>query len=130
MTPHLGNRVAACSALVLAAWLGSPALPAAQQRSALVSSIGEVQGAHTDQSTPADQTSRDALPEYPSLHLSGFADVDFAAQNKAEGLRGFSEGQFVLHLASALSPRVNFFGELSLTPRGDAGTGTPAATGF
>jgi hypothetical protein len=62
--------------------------------------------------------------------LSGFADVDFAAQNKSEGPRGFSEGQFVLHLASALSPRVNFFGELSLTPRTDAGTGTPPAAGF
>ena len=56
--------------------------------------------------------------------------MNFAAQDKSEGPRGFSEGQFVLHLASALSPRVNFFGELSLTPRTDAGTGSPAATGF
>src|SRR4029079_15275393 len=31
---------------------------------------------------------------------------------------------------SELSPRVTFFGELSLTPRADAGTGSPAATGF
>ena len=36
----------------------------------------------------------------------------------------------MLHLASALSPRVNFFGELSLTPRADAGAGSPAVTGF
>src|SRR5581483_5822478 len=68
--------------------------------------------------------------EYPSLHISGFANIDFAAQDKSEGPRGFDEGQFVLHLASALSPRVNFFGELSLTPRADAGTGNPPATGF
>jgi hypothetical protein len=76
---------------------------------------------------------QDAVPvvaEYPSLHISGFANIDYAAQSKAEGPRGFTEGQFVLHLASALSPRVAFFGELSLTPRADAGTGSPPATGF
>jgi hypothetical protein len=73
-----------------------------------------------------------AMPDvqYPTFKLSGFADVDFSRQDASEGPRGFSEGQFVLHLASALSPRVNFFGELSFTPRSDAGTGAPAATGF
>jgi hypothetical protein len=79
---------------------------------------------------PSDQTSREAQPEYPSLHLSGFADVDFSAQDRSEGPRGFSEGQFTLHLASALSPRVAFFGELTFTPRADAGTGNPPAPGF
>jgi hypothetical protein len=68
--------------------------------------------------------------EYPLFRLSGFADVDFSAQDKSEGAQGFTEGQFVLHLAAALSPRVNFFGELSFTPRADAGTGTPPAPGF
>ena len=72
----------------------------------------------------------DAENQYPSLRISGFADVNFSAQKRTEGTRGFSEGQFVLHLASALSPRTNVFGELSFTPRTDAGTGTPAATGF
>src|SRR5437762_1430577 len=79
---------------------------------------------------PADQTAREAQPEYPSLHLSGFADINFAAQNRAEGARGFTEGQFTLHLVSALSPRVAFFGELTFSPRADAGTGSPPATGF
>jgi hypothetical protein len=68
--------------------------------------------------------------EYPALHISGFANVDFANQDKSEGPRGFTEGQFVLHLAAGLSPRVSFFSELSFTPRTDAGTGTPPATGF
>jgi hypothetical protein len=79
-----------------------------------------------------DQPPSPPLPdsEYPVFRLSGFADVDFADQAKSEGARGFSEGQFVLHLAAALSPHVNFFGELSFTPRADAGTGTPPATGF
>ena len=79
---------------------------------------------------PADQTAHEAQPEYPSLHLSGFGNIDFAAQNRSEGSRGFSEGQFTLHLVSALSPRVAFFGELTFSPRADAGTGTPPATGF
>jgi hypothetical protein len=85
-------------------------------------SPADAQAGHPDQGAP--------LNEYPSLHLSGFADIDVAAQPASEGARGFSEGQFVLHLASALSPRVNVFGELSFTPRSDAGTGSPPATGF
>lgn len=44
--------------------------------------------------------------------------------------QGFSLGQLTLHLASALTPRVTFFGELSFTARSDAGTGSPSATGF
>ena len=72
----------------------------------------------------------EAVADYPSFHLSGFADVNFAAQQVTDGARGFTEGQFVLHMASALSSRVNVFGELSFSPRTDAGTGTPPATGY
>jgi len=86
-----------------------------------------------------------AQPVYPSLKLSGFADVDFSASNlkaPAAGFgaqtllqthSGFQEGQFVLHLSSALSPKVSVFGELSFTARADAGVsvnGSPAAPGF
>jgi hypothetical protein len=97
-------------ALVWTVCLGAPGTIAAQT--------------HPDQ-PPVPPTS-----EYPSLRLSGFGNIDVAAQPSSEGSRGFTEGQFVLHLASALSPRVNFFGELSFTPRTDAGTGNPPATGF
>lgn len=93
-------------------------------------SAPRVAGQPAHQPPPADQATRDALPEYPSLHISGFGNIDFSAQNRSEGPRGFSEGQFTLHLVSALSPRVAFFGELTFSPRADAGTGTPAATGF
>src|SRR5204863_784830 len=68
--------------------------------------------------------------DYPTFHMPGFADGSFAWQDVGEGPRGFTEGQFVLHIASALSPRVSVFGELSFSPRADAGTGTPAATGY
>jgi hypothetical protein len=111
------------AALAMAAWLGGSSVSSAQP-SAEPPPSG-AQSAHADQPPSAQPDI-----EYPVFHLSGFGDVDFAAQNKSEGPRGFSEGQFVLHLAAALSPRVNFFGELSFTPRADAGTGTPPATGF
>jgi hypothetical protein len=73
----------------------------------------------------------DALtPQYPSLHMSGFTDINFSASNQSGTRSGFNEGQFTLHFVSALAPKVNFFGEISLTGRADAGTGTPPATGF
>jgi len=69
--------------------------------------------------------------EGPSLHIAGFGDVNYAATKHLEGARGFSLGQFVLHMSSELSPRVSFFGELSFTARTDAGSGgPPPATGF
>jgi hypothetical protein len=113
-------------ALVLSVSFAAPPLSAAQSPSAGSSSAGS----HDEQASHSGQSGAEPLSEYPSLRLSGFGNVDFAAQSASEGPRGFNEGQFVLHLASALSPRVNFFGELSFTPRADAGTGSPAATGY
>ena len=83
-----------------------------------------------------------AQPLYPSLKISGFSDFNFSAtdlhgpsggfsnQTLLGAHSGFQEGQFDLHLSSALSQKVTVFGELSLTARSDAGLGTPAATGF
>jgi hypothetical protein len=68
--------------------------------------------------------------DYPRLRLSGFADINFASQRRGVGPRGFTLGQFALHLTSQLSSRVTFLGEISFTARGDAGTGSPAAPGF
>ncbi len=68
--------------------------------------------------------------EYPSLHIVGFGDFNFSATNETGSTSGFSEGQFVLHFASALSQKVSYFGELSFTARADAGTGSPSAPGF
>jgi hypothetical protein len=94
---------------------------------------------HTQDQAPVPEA---AQPVYPSLKISGFGDVDFSAtdlhgpsggfgpQTLLGGHSGFEEGQFTLHLTSALSPKVSFFGELTLTPRSDAGIGTPPAPGF
>ena len=86
--------------------------------------VAAAQMSHDQAPAPGEQN------QYPSLRLSGFADINFAETKTREGPQGFSLGQFTLHLASALSPRVTFFGELTFTARSDAGTGTPAATGF
>ena len=67
---------------------------------------------------------------YPSLKISGFSDINFSASDQRGTHSGFNEGQFILHLSSALSSRVNYFGELSMTARADAGSGSPPATGF
>ncbi len=67
---------------------------------------------------------------YPSLHISGFGDLNYSATDQKGTHSGFNEGQFILHLSSALSSRVNFFSELSFTARADAGLGSPPAPGF
>lgn len=77
-----------------------------------------------------EQHQRPADREAPALRISGFGDINFAHTKTVEGARGFSLGQFALHMASELSSRVTVFGELSFTARSDAGTGTPPATGF
>jgi len=95
--------------------------------------------AHTHDQAPIVEA---ATTTYPSLKISGFSDFNFSAtdlhgasggfgaQTLLQSHSGFQEGQFVLHLSSALSPKVAVFSELSLTARSDAGTGTPPATGF
>src|SRR5260370_5410647 len=67
---------------------------------------------------------------YPSLKIAGFGDFNFAATDQHGTRRRYTERQFGLHLNSNLSSKVTFLGELSLTARTDAGTGSPPATGF
>jgi hypothetical protein len=58
---------------------------------------------------------RAAEIHYPSLQIRGFGDVDFSATDQPNTHGGFNLGQFVLHFASPLSPKVSYFGEVSLT---------------
>ena len=97
---------------------------------------------HDTVSAAESAQAESAQQVYPSLKISGFSDFNFSATNLhgssggfgAQTLlgqhSGFQEGQFALHLSSALSPKVTVFGELSLTARLDAGMGSPAAPGF
>src|SRR6266481_190029 len=50
---------------------------------------------------------------YPSLQICGFGDVDFSATDQKNTTSGFNEGQLDLHLASALSRKVTYFGEIT-----------------
>lgn len=90
-----------------------------------------------EQATPAGEhdhgsimNAGDQTPTYPSLKLAGFSDFNFSSTDAPGAKSGFNEGQFVLHISSALSSRVSYFGEVSMTARTDAGTGSPAVTGF
>src|SRR5437016_2135846 len=95
-------------AVTLGAWLVA-AGPAAAQTPAPDLPITPSSAVVAEQAGHGAGGQEPVASEYPSLHISGFADVNVTAQPKAEGVRGFSLGQFVLHMASALSPRVNVF---------------------
>jgi hypothetical protein len=98
--------------------------------------------AHSHDAPPTPTPSEQTESAYPSLKISGFGDLNFAAtsahapttgfsnQSLLQQHSGFQEGQFILHMSSALSPKVAVFGELSFTARADAGTGTTPAPGF
>jgi hypothetical protein len=103
----------------------SPARPVA------VPAVSHDAGSHdgVPQQQAAEQTAA-VQPQYPTLELRGFSDIDFSASDEKGTHSGFYEGQFTLHMVSALAPKVSFFSELTLTARPDAGLGTPAAPGF
>ncbi len=112
-----------------------PAVVAAEPAAAPAAKAPETVAAEPNQVASAPQVHMGhgaGMPDMnaPSTHIAGFSDIDFAATDKPGSHSGFNEGQFVLHLNSALSSKVSFFGELSLSARTDAGTGTPPATGF
>ena len=56
---------------------------------------------------------------FPSMQIRGFGDVDFSATDQKGTTSGFDLGQFVLHIASPLSKKVSYFGEISFTARAD-----------
>ena len=58
---------------------------------------------------------RDTERHFPSLQIRGFGDVDFSGTDQKGSVSGFNLGQLVLHLASPLSEKVSYFGEISFT---------------
>ena len=63
---------------------------------------------------------RDTERRFPSLQIRGFGDVDFSATDQKGSISGFNLGQLVLHLASPLSEKVSYFGEVSFTAQPNA----------
>jgi len=104
---------AAPAAPVIAALTPTPVRPAAASQQ--------------EQPPPPEMHSH---PSAPAMKIAGFSDFNFSSTNQRGTRSGFTEGQFILHTTTALSSKVNVFGEVSFSARGDAGTGTPPATGF
>lgn len=68
-------------------------------------------------------------PRYPLLTIGGFHDIVYSGTGRG-AQRYFSLGQFILHLTSDVGPGWHAFSEISLTPRTDAGTGSPSVTPY
>jgi hypothetical protein len=92
---------------------------------ALLASILARSARADDAAAPAEAT-----PTYPTLRLIGFTDAGFSATDAdgAASNSGFFQGQFVLHVSSALSSRLAFFGELSVVTSDDTAYAHGAAT--
>jgi hypothetical protein len=60
------------------------------------------------------ETMQQLETHYPSLQIRGFADADFSATDEKGTNSGFSLGQFDLHIASALSPKISYFAEITV----------------
>ena len=58
---------------------------------------------------------RDTERRFPSLQIRGFGDVDFSATDQKGSISGSTWARVVLHLASPLSEKVSYFGEISFT---------------
>src|SRR6266404_3182955 len=68
---------------------------------------------HQHEPTESQATTRQLEARYPSLQIRGFGDVNFSTTDQRGATSGFNLGQLDLHLASALSHKVTYFGELT-----------------
>jgi hypothetical protein len=118
---RLEKRIAELEARQPAAASGAPApaaepfaaaqdKPAAPVAAAEKPAPGGMNHPGMEQSTAPPQEAT-----YPSLKISGFADVNFSATDESNVNSGFNLGQLVLHMASPLSKKVSYFGEMSFT---------------
>jgi len=69
--------------------------------------------AHQHETAEQQTASGQMEVHYPSLQIRGFGDVDFSATDQKGTTSGFNLGQLDLHLASALSRKVTYFGEMT-----------------
>ena len=99
-----------------AAPAGTPVAPTETTTPAPVTTPAAVPGptaSHEDHVSMGEI--RDTERRFPSLQIRGFGDVDFSATDQKGSVSGFNLGQLVLHLASPLSEKVSYFGEISFT---------------
>ena len=70
-------------------------------------------GTAHDQMAQEQTVAQQAEVHYPSLQVRGFADMDFSATDQKGTTSGFNLGQLDLHLASPLSRKISYFGEMT-----------------
>lgn len=70
------------------------------------------------QNDQMESTAAAAQPTYPSLHIMGFGGFLYQATNFPGSVSTFFLPQYVLHFASTLSPKLDFFSEMSFSPTG------------
>ena len=98
--------------------------PAAAVANVAMSNTATIQKPEADQAAPPAPTNTmqghmdqaavgQAETHYPSLQIRGFGDADFSATDQPGATSGFNLGQLDLHLASALSQKVSYFGEMT-----------------
>ena len=112
--------------------LACPSPPCAPEAHVLLASMGEppaIPSAPAPKPAPKPQQDQHGMPvgeqqsPFPTMQIRGFGDVDFGASNEpattlgssSASNSGFTLGQFVLHISSPLTTKVNYFGELSFT---------------
>jgi hypothetical protein len=72
---------------------------------------------HEHGSQIPQETARQLETHYPSLQIRGFGDADFATTDQKGTNSGFYLGQLDLHIASALSPKISYFAEITMNAR-------------
>lgn len=94
----------------------TPVLTAAERP---IAQKSEPQGASASPGPAHDHMAQEqtvaqqAEVHYPSLQFRGFADMDFSATDEKGATSGFNLGQLDLHLASPLSRKISYFGEMT-----------------
>jgi hypothetical protein len=107
---ELETRQPAAASRVLAA--ASAPAPAVEKPESTEAPVSPVQ-AHQHESQETQAAVHQMETHYPSLEIRGFGDVNFSATDQQGTTSGFNLGQLDLHLASALSRKVSYFGEIT-----------------
>jgi hypothetical protein len=103
------RQPAAAAPVLTAAGAPAPALPKPESAEAPASPTQ----AHQHESQESQAAVHQMETHYPSLQIRGFGDVNFSATDQKGSTNGFNLGQLDLHLASALSRKVSYFGEIT-----------------
>ncbi len=69
---------------------------------------------HDHDSALPQEAARQLETHYPSLQIRGFGDANFGTTDQQGTNSGFFLGQLDLHIASALSQKISYFGEITM----------------